>query len=142
MKFAVALSLVSVAVASVLEQRACAGNNCNRAVTGTRDGLPAMSLRSADCSSFLLTTVTPAPTTVTVTVYDDDEPTAAAGKRDLINPRQATVTATDIPTYAAVCSSAERYASACNCFGVTGTVSTAPTPTVTVTTTIDYCDDL
>lgn len=62
MKFAVALSLVSVAVASVLEQRNCAGNNCNRAVTGTRDGLPAMSLRSADCSSFLLTTVTPAPT--------------------------------------------------------------------------------
>ena len=60
MKFAVALSLVSLAFGSVLDKRECAGNNCNRAVTGTRDGLPAMSLRSADCASFLLTTVTPA----------------------------------------------------------------------------------
>jgi len=62
MKFAVALSFVSVALAGVLEPRACAGNNCNRAVTGTRAGLLPFSVRSADCSSFLLTTVTPAPT--------------------------------------------------------------------------------
>ena len=62
MKFAVALSFVTVALASVLEQRDCAGNNCNRAVTGTRDGILPASARSADCASFLLTTVTPAPT--------------------------------------------------------------------------------
>jgi hypothetical protein len=60
MKFAVVLSLVSVALANVaVEKRACAGNNCNRAITGTRDGLSPASVRSADCKSFLLTTVTP-----------------------------------------------------------------------------------
>ena len=60
MKFAVVLSLVSAALANVaLEKRACAGNNCNRAITGTRDGISPASVRSADCSSFLLTTVTP-----------------------------------------------------------------------------------
>lgn len=60
MKFAVVLSLVSVALANVaVEKRACAGNNCNRAITGTRDGLTPASARSADCKSFLLTTVTP-----------------------------------------------------------------------------------
>jgi hypothetical protein len=60
MKFAAVLSFVSVALASVaVEKRACAGNNCNRAITGTRDGLTAASSRSADCASFLLTTVTP-----------------------------------------------------------------------------------
>ncbi|KAK1772825.1 hypothetical protein QBC33DRAFT_30942 [Phialemonium atrogriseum] len=139
MKFAVALSLVSLAFGSVLDKRECAGNNCNRAVTGTRDGLPAMSLRSADCASFLLTTVTPAAATITVTVYDDDAPSS---KRDLIAARQATVTPTAIPQYATACSEAPRYASACSCFGVTGSVTTAPTPTVTVTSTIDYCDDL
>lgn len=63
MKFAaVALSLVSLAAAAVLEQRHCAGNNCNRAVTGTRPGLLPLSSRSVDCSSFLRTTVTPAAT--------------------------------------------------------------------------------
>ncbi|KAK3946458.1 hypothetical protein QBC46DRAFT_335899 [Diplogelasinospora grovesii] len=140
MKFAVALSFAGLALAGVLEQRACAGNNCNRAVTGTRDGLSPASVRSADCASFLLTTVTPAATTVTVTV-DDAEPTAA--KRDFpLAGRQATASPSAIPTYAAVCSSAAAYASACSCYGVTGSVTTAPVPTVTVTTTIDYCDDL
>ncbi|EOO01884.1 putative lipase esterase family protein [Phaeoacremonium minimum UCRPA7] len=135
------LSFVSFAFGNVLVERACAGNNCNRAVTGTRDGLEPLSVRSADCSSFLLTTVTPAATTVTVTV--DEEPTTAVVKRDFaLEIRQATEVPTAIPTYAAVCSSAEKYASACSCFGVTGSVTTAPTPTVTVTTTIDYCEDL
>lgn len=63
MKVLALLSLVSVAFATVaLEKRACAGNNCNRAVTGTNPGLPPASSRSADCSSYLLTTVTPSPT--------------------------------------------------------------------------------
>ncbi len=61
MKVFAVLSLVSVAVASVFEKRACAGNNCNRAITGTRAGLPATSIRQSDCSSFQLTVVTPAP---------------------------------------------------------------------------------
>ena len=62
MKLAVALSLFSVSSAAVLEARGdCHGNNCNRAVTGTREGLLPFASRSADCSSFMLATVTPAP---------------------------------------------------------------------------------
>jgi hypothetical protein len=144
MKFAAILSLVSVALANVaVEKRACAGNNCNRAVTGTRDGLLPASVRSADCASFLKTTVTPAAVTVTATIDPDDAPSSAVVKKDFLFGRQATVSASVLPTYvAAACSGAAAYASACSCFGVTGTVTTAPTPTVTVTTTIDYCDDL
>jgi hypothetical protein len=170
MKFAAILSLVSVALANVaVEKRACAGNNCNRAVTGTRDGLLPASVRSADCASFLKTTVTPAAvyvfpphtfcvfftiteiyinmykiySTVTATIDPDDAPSSAVVKKDFLFGRQATVSASVLPTYvAAACSGAAAYASACSCFGVTGTVTTAPTPTVTVTTTIDYCDDL
>lgn len=141
MKFAAVLSFVSVALANVaVEKRACAGNNCNRAITGTRDGLSPLSVRSADCASFLKTTVTPAAVTVTVTV--DDEETATIKKKDLLFGRQATVVPSALPAYATAACSAAAYASACSCFGVTGTVTTAPTPTVTATTTLDYCDDL
>ena len=82
--------------------------------------------------------------TITVTIDEEYAPIETGAKRDLgyLEARQVTVTASSIPTYAAVCSSAERYASACSCFGVTGSVTTAPQPTVTVTTTVDYCDDL
>ena len=61
MKAFTILSLVSVALASIIEKRECAGNNCNRAVTGTRLGDASVSAHKADCSSFMLTTVTPAP---------------------------------------------------------------------------------
>jgi hypothetical protein len=60
MKAVIALSFVSLALGNILDKRACAGNNCNRAVTGTRDGLSPASVRSSDCASFLLSTVTPA----------------------------------------------------------------------------------
>ncbi|KAK3371178.1 hypothetical protein B0T24DRAFT_306605 [Lasiosphaeria ovina] len=140
MKFAIVLSFVSLALASVLDRRECAGNNCNRAISGTRPGISPASVRSADCKSFLLTVVTPSPTTTTVTV---DEAGATPLKRDLIlEARQVTQTASVLPTYASACSSPAAYASACSCFGVTGSVSTAPTPTVTVTTTLDFCVDL
>ncbi|KAJ9165208.1 hypothetical protein NKR19_g627 [Coniochaeta hoffmannii] len=140
MKFAVVLSLVSAALANVaLEKRACAGNNCNRAITGTRDGISPASVRSADCSSFLLTTVTPDAVTVTVTV--DDEAATTPAKRDL-EYRAATVSPSALPTYATAACDAKAYASACSCYGITGSVTTAPVPTTTVTTTIDYCDDL
>lgn len=62
MKAAVILSLASLALGSVFEKRACAGNNCNRQVTGTRDGLLPITERQSLCSSFQLTTVTPSPT--------------------------------------------------------------------------------
>ncbi|GAB1312897.1 hypothetical protein MFIFM68171_03107 [Madurella fahalii] len=143
MKVAVALSFVSLAVAAVLEPRHCAGNNCNRAVTGTRPGLLPLTERSAHCSSFLLTTVTPAATTVTVTVDDEEDivPTPTPARRDLEG-RQVTVVPSSIPDYADNCVDAAEYISACSCFGVTGSVTTMPTPTITVTTTVDYCDDI
>ena len=37
---------------------------------------------------------------------------------------------------------AAEFISACSCFGLTGSVTTAPAPTVTVTTTVDYCEDI
>ncbi|KAK3304639.1 uncharacterized protein B0T15DRAFT_249289 [Chaetomium strumarium] len=143
MKLIAALPHVSLAVAAVLEPRHCAGNNCNRAVTGTRPGLLPLASRSADCSSFLLTTVTPAATTVTVTVDEEDLPSPTAAKRGaVLQGRQVTVVPSAIPDYAANCANAAEYISACSCFGVTGSVTTAPTPTVTVTTTVDYCEDI
>jgi len=139
MKVFAVLSLVSLAFGSVLEQRDCAGNNCNRAVTGTRAGIAPLSSRSADCASYLLTTVTPKPVTVTVT---DFVTTTGAAKRDALVDRQVTVWPSSVPAYASACSASGEYASACSCFGVTGSVTTVATPTVTVTTTVDTCDDL
>ncbi|KAK4120012.1 hypothetical protein N657DRAFT_636894 [Parathielavia appendiculata] len=138
------LSLVSLVAGAALDARGdCHGNNCNRAVTGTRPGLLPLSERSSSCSSFLLTTVTPAATTVTVTVDEDDLPTSTApAKRDLLMARQVTVVPSSIPEFAANCANAAEFAQACSCFGVTGSVTTAPTPTVTVTTTVDYCEDI
>ncbi|SPQ27243.1 d0e56a9e-8f06-4ed1-80ce-09b9716eff26 [Thermothielavioides terrestris] len=142
MKLAAALSLVSLAAAAVMEPRHCAGNNCNRAVTGTRPGLLPLASRSLDCSSFLRTTVTPAATTITVTVDGEDLPTPTAHAAAVLAGRQVTVVPSSIPEYAANCANAAEYISACSCFGVTGTVTTAPRPTVTVTTTVDSCEDI
>ena len=61
MKLVAALSFVALAAAAAVDPRgSCHGNNCNRAVTGTRDGLLPLTERSSHCASFLLTTVTPA----------------------------------------------------------------------------------
>ncbi|KAH6621434.1 hypothetical protein B0J18DRAFT_491716 [Chaetomium sp. MPI-SDFR-AT-0129] len=143
MKFITALPfLAGLAAAAVVEPRHCAGNNCNRAVTGTRPGLLPLTERSSHCASFLLTTVTPAASTVTVTVENPPAtPTHAHTKRDLLENRQVTVVPTAIPDYAENCVDAAEYISACSCFGLTGSVTTAPAPTVTVTTTVDYCEE-
>jgi len=55
------LAVVGLASSSLvkLEKRACQANNCIRAVTGTASPPPFAS-RRADCSSFMLRTVTPA----------------------------------------------------------------------------------
>jgi flagellar basal body rod protein FlgF len=62
MKCTILFTLATMVAGHVLEQRACAANNCNRQVTGTRAGLPAFASRSADCSSFLAVTVSPTTT--------------------------------------------------------------------------------
>ncbi|KAK4228311.1 hypothetical protein QBC38DRAFT_158782 [Podospora fimiseda] len=141
MKFIAALLFPLAASAAHLVGRGdCHGNNCNRAVTGTRPGLLPLESRSADCRSFLLTTVTPAPTTVTVTVDDFGQPIPTPLNKRADSP--VTVTASNIPSYADNCANAAEYRVACQCFGLTASVTTAPTPTVTVTTTVDWCDDL
>ncbi|KAH6848268.1 hypothetical protein B0I37DRAFT_415927 [Chaetomium sp. MPI-CAGE-AT-0009] len=145
MKFVAALSFVALAAAAVLEPRHCAGNNCERAVTGTRPGLLPLTERSSSCASFLLTTVTPAASTVTVTVDEEDLPTPTPGKRAAgagLDRRQVTVVPTAIPEFAENCADVAEFISACSCFGLTGSVTTAPAPTVTVTTTIDWCEDI
>lgn len=110
----------------------CNADNCARAVTGTRSGkMPDVSSRMADCSSFMLATVTPEPTTVVTTV------TITVEKRGL-EARQATVHPSVVPVYASACSGTARYSSACSCWGITATTTTAPTPTIysTVTATV------
>ncbi len=91
----------------------------------------------------------PPHSTITVTVTVDAEHAGATYRphrqRGLQN-RQVTVTPTFIPSYADNCANAAEYISACSCFGLTGTVTTAPTPKVTVTTTVvkddDGCEDI
>ena len=47
------------------------------------------------------------------------------------NKRQVTVVPSSVPSYASACSGTSRYSSACSCWGITATTSTAPAPTVT-----------
>jgi hypothetical protein len=144
MKAAVILSLVAAAVAAVVEPRACAGNNCNRAVTGTRDGLLPITERQAACSSFQKATVTPDAVTTTVTVTVEPEAPARFKREAAIEYRAATELPTAVPAYASGACDAKAYASACDCWGITATTETAATPTetATVTVTADYCEDL
>ncbi|KAK4678607.1 hypothetical protein QC764_309190 [Podospora pseudoanserina] len=134
----------------LLHRASCHGNNCNRAVTGTGAHLPPLTQRSADCRSFLLTTVTPAATTITKTV----EPTPGARllrrdeleeieKRNEVMARQATITPTRVPSWVGGnCGSGpDEFRTGCLCFGVTGGVSTVPRRTVTVTETLDWCEE-
>lgn len=65
MKAAIVLSFIAAAMASVIERtNGCNADNCARAITGTREGLPPISSRKADCSSFMRATVTPKATYV------------------------------------------------------------------------------
>lgn len=110
--------------------------------TGNRPGVASQETGSLSLSSDRLSsrgteqsTNTPR-STVTVTVTE--EPTGNL-KRNAVEARQATSIPTKVPAYASSCD-AVKYASACDCWGITAAVSTAPTPTVTVTTTVDYCE--
>ncbi|PON22964.1 hypothetical protein TGAM01_v208219 [Trichoderma gamsii] len=141
MKASIVLSFAAAAMASVIERtNGCNADNCARAVTGTRDGLPPISSRKADCSSFMRATVTPkaTTTTITITVHPDITPKP---KND-INYAAATVHPTAVPAYASSCDGAKRYSSVCSCWGITATTVTAHTPTKTeiVTVTQNYCE--
>lgn len=56
--------------------------------------------------------------------------TVPPAKRD-IEARQATVVPNVVPSYASACSGSARYASACSCWGITATITTAATPVTT-----------
>lgn len=77
------------------------------------------------------TTVTETATSFT-TIFDPE-----LLKRQVTSGAAITVIPTLVPTYASACSGSVRYSSACSCFGVTGTTTTVPTPTVYVTATAD-----
>ncbi|KHN95510.1 uncharacterized protein MAM_06567 [Metarhizium album ARSEF 1941] len=148
MKIALALSLIAAAVAGSIEARHghCSGDNCARQVTGTRDGLTAITSRKNDCSNFMKTTLVPEATTVTVTVtvnIGSDEH-ASVTKRGDMEHRAATEAPSVVPAYASSCNNPGKYSSACSCWGITAVTTTAPVPThvATVTVTADYCEDL
>merc|ERR1712000_72511 len=145
MKAAVVLSFVAAAMAGLVERQGrCGGDNCARQVTGTRAGLTPIESRKADCSSFMTATVIPDATTTTVTVTVDADEPAKSKRANGLEFRAETELPTDIPAYASSCDDTMEYSSACSCWGITSAVTTgpAPTETVTVTTTVDYCEDL
>ncbi|KAF8856003.1 hypothetical protein BDZ45DRAFT_804502 [Acephala macrosclerotiorum] len=125
------LGLATSAFANVIERQVCNADNCLRGIRGT-NGAPPMSSRLADCSSFQLVTVTPAPVTVTTTITSTVTEAIVTARAVLA--RQATMSPSAIPTYATYCSASARYASACSCLGITKTTTTLATPTVTSTT--------
>ncbi|KAK6542718.1 hypothetical protein TWF694_006661 [Orbilia ellipsospora] len=105
-----------------------------------------------DCSSYFLAIVTPATVTITetisTTVTTVTIPTVtytspvAGQKRDIplsfsseLKKRDITIVPSNIPSYASACSGSVRYESACSCIGVTRTITTLPTASVTVTKT-------
>lgn len=79
--------------------------------------------------------------TTTITITVDPEVTPKA-KRAVANASAVTVYPTFIPDYADNCPNGAGYSSACSCWGITATTTTAATPTQTeiVTVTQSYCE--
>ncbi|TVY71353.1 hypothetical protein LSUE1_G004344 [Lachnellula suecica] len=168
MRFPLLLSLVSGALGSLHHRDVCTTDNCARAVQGTKCRLEASSIpaiRSADCSSFMIETITPATPTVTSTVTTPNysiigsnakriaaaEVNNMGARNDLdfillpptpihhhavgVAPRHVTQLPSKVPAYARACAGSSSYSSACSCGGITMTTTFAPTPAA-VTTTI------
>ncbi|RKU48446.1 hypothetical protein DL546_001333 [Coniochaeta pulveracea] len=140
------LTLVPAVLALDPRATACkgSGNNCQRGVSGV-NGKPALSVRLADCSSFLAVTSTPAPTTTTITTEGTTLTTTTTTTTGFISgytTETLPVAPTDIqvvtkrgasavPTYATYCADPSAYASACACAGVTPTTVVLEPATVT-----------
>ncbi|EQB58044.1 hypothetical protein CGLO_01758 [Colletotrichum gloeosporioides Cg-14] len=131
----------------------CHGNNCARAVTGFGPHVkPEVSIRKGDCSDFMRATVSPDPSTTTITKTSPTTVTkyttnGQAEKRfavaePLVNPiaprAPVTIFPSVLPYYATkVCAGTSEYSSVCNCWAITPTVTTlepAIVPTTTTTT--------
>lgn len=55
------IAAILLAMVQAVLSASCDSNNCARAVTGSRTGkMPDVTSRRADCSSYMLATVTPA----------------------------------------------------------------------------------
>jgi hypothetical protein len=70
--------------------------------------------------------------TVTVATVTQTSSQVFAKRADAANTTPVTVVPTALPAYASACTSAARFSSACSCVGITGKVTTAPTPVTTV----------
>ncbi|KAK6329614.1 hypothetical protein TWF730_006161 [Orbilia blumenaviensis] len=89
----------------------CTVDDCLQVLAGT---LPFASQATvSDCRSFLWTRSTVAATTITETIA----PTTVTATSGTVP--TGSITATDIPAYAAACSNAAAYSSACECAGIT-----------------------
>ncbi|KAL0943365.1 uncharacterized protein CTRU02_201251 [Colletotrichum truncatum] len=125
----------SAAVVDHVEGRAngCNADNCLRAVRANRYGTATMSIRMAECSSYLAVTHTPVASTVYVTETGAEPAvesnTQTIQQRDIETPAPTKA----IPAYATACPDAAAFSSACYCFGASPLTITAPTPTITST---------
>ncbi|KAG9246343.1 hypothetical protein BJ878DRAFT_497473 [Calycina marina] len=123
------LTLAASAAAFVSAQDStmvCNRNNCLRAVIASSHS-PGPAVASADCISFLASTVTPVAVRTTsisyITVTDPTITVTAAGPLST-------------PAYATACSGTiMKYASACSCIGVTASIVTLAIPSNVVTST-------
>jgi hypothetical protein len=125
-----------------------------KAVTCADGNKASLPTRSADCSSVLQVTVTPAATTVrqvvtvtghavvvtvksrtdTVVVASTNIVTSWASQATFEPGKRAAAAATSCskPTYASACSNVAAYSSACACWGIAVKTVTAAAPTTTV----------
>ncbi|RDW58439.1 hypothetical protein BP5796_12369 [Coleophoma crateriformis] len=141
------LAVLATANPLLQDRDTCNADNCARAITRTTK--PALASRMADCTSFLLATVTPAVVTLTTIVTPDPSSvtttvvevtttttttTAGAVKKRINTNGAITNSPSAVPTYASACSGTTRYSSACSCAGVTK--STTTLIAVTVYTTV------
>lgn len=94
-------------------------------MTGTKlPGLPPLTDRQSDCSSFMLATVTDEAITTTVTA-----------STTVVLRRQESAAPSGIPSYAAEFCDASLYSGICSAWGITPATTTVTPPTVTVTET-------
>ncbi|KAI6436054.1 hypothetical protein MCOR21_001340 [Pyricularia oryzae] len=112
----------------------CGFSPCGIVVAGPGSN-PPMSVRSADCSSFLLatvpsTTVTETLLTLTLTTVTVTSETPSPDERRLA--RRATITPSVLPTYGIICGAAA-YRSACSCMGISASTTTSGSAVTTIT---------
>ncbi|KAF3915427.1 hypothetical protein AA313_de0209545 [Arthrobotrys entomopaga] len=144
MRCAILHSVLYLAAGATVAE-ACNADNCARHITGAELN-PPLTLRQADCSSFMAVKVNGAAAaantttvwaTVTVTSGADTEDAPANAyyikRADAVTTEYTTPT--DVPAYATPCSGSSRYSSACSCWGITRTTIMGVNSVVTVTST-------